>query len=96
MAKADYYETLGVNRNASEEDLKKAYRRLAMKYHPDRNPSPEAEEKFKQINEAYEVLSDPKKKQMYDTYGADAVNNGAGFGLAFAGAASKALATGFR
>ena len=80
MAKADYYETLGVNRNASEDDLKKAYRRLAMKYHPDRNPSPEAEEKFKQINEAYEVLSDPKKKQIYDTYGADAVNNGAGFG----------------
>ncbi len=80
MAKEDYYKTLGVNRNASEQELKSAYRKLALKYHPDRNPSPEAEEKFKQINEAYEVLSDPKKKQMYDTYGADAVNNGAGFG----------------
>ncbi len=85
MAKADYYETLGVSRNASEQELKKAYRRLALKYHPDRNPSPEAEEKFKQINEAYEVLSDPKKKQIYDTYGADAVNNGAGFGGGFQG-----------
>ena len=83
MAKADYYETLGVNRNASAQELKTAYRRLAMKYHPDRNPSQESEEKFKQINEAYEVLSDPKKRQIYDNYGADAVNNGAGFGGGF-------------
>lgn len=80
MAKEDYYKTLGVNRNVSAQELKAAYRRLAMKYHPDRNPSPEAEEQFKKINEAYEVLSDPQKKQIYDNYGADAVNNGAGFG----------------
>ena len=79
MAKEDYYKTLGVNRNVSAQELKAAYRRLAMKYHPDRNPSPEAEEQFKKINEAYEVLSDPQKKQIYDNYGADAVNNG-GFG----------------
>ena len=78
MAKEDYYKTLGVNRNVTPQELKSAYRKLAMKYHPDRNPSPEAEEQFKKINEAYEVLSDPQKKQIYDNYGADAVNNGAG------------------
>ena len=66
MAKEDYYKTLGVNRNVTAQELKSAYRKLAMKYHPDRNPSPEAEEQFKKINEAYEVLSDPQKKQIYD------------------------------
>ena len=67
----DYYEILGVNRSASDADIKKAYRRLAMKYHPDRNPGKEKEatEKFKEINEAYGVLGDPEKRQQYDQYG---------------------------
>ncbi|XP_062160307.1 uncharacterized protein LOC133867575 [Alnus glutinosa] len=67
----DYYNILKVSRNASEEDLKKAYKRLAMKWHPDKNPASkrEAEAKFKQISEAYDVLSDPQKRQIYDVYG---------------------------
>ena len=70
MAKRDYYEVLGVERGASEAELKKAYRRLAMKYHPDRNPDDKAaEEKFKEANEAYEVLSDASKRSAYDQYG---------------------------
>jgi len=68
-AKRDYYEILGVDRNASEAEIKRAYRRLARKYHPDVNKSPEAEEHFKEINEAYEVLSDPEKRATYDRFG---------------------------
>lgn len=67
----DYYEVLGVARDASAEDIKKAFRKLAMKYHPDRNKGPEAEEKFKEANEAYAVLSDPEKRQQYDMFGAE-------------------------
>ena len=70
MVKRDYYEVLGVNKNASADDIKRSYRRLAMKYHPDKNPdNEEAEAKFKECAEAYEVLSDPDKKQRYDRFG---------------------------
>ncbi|KAL6178119.1 hypothetical protein ACLB2K_049638 [Fragaria x ananassa] len=75
----DYYNILKVNRNASEDDLKKAYKRLAMIWHPDKNPAgkrPEAESKFKQISEAYDVLSDPTKRQIYDLYGEEALKSG--------------------
>jgi len=70
MAGKDYYNILGINRNATDKEIKQAYRKLARKYHPDVNPgSKEAEEKFKEINEAYEVLSDPEKRKKYDQYG---------------------------
>lgn len=72
MATKDYYEILGINKNASDEEIKRAYRKLAMKYHPDRNPNKkEAEERFKEINEAYAVLSDKEKRKQYDTFGAE-------------------------
>jgi curved DNA-binding protein len=72
MASRDYYDILGVSKNASYEELKRAYRKLAMKYHPDRNPNKkEAEERFKEINEAYAVLSDKEKRKQYDTFGAE-------------------------
>ena len=69
MANKDYYETLGVGKDASADEIKSAYRRLAKKYHPDLNKTPEAAEKFKEINEAYEVLGDDKKRANYDQYG---------------------------
>ena len=83
MAKRDYYEVLGVGRDVSDGDLKKAYRRIAMKLHPDRNPDDaSAEEKFKEANEAYEVLSDAEKRQVYDQYGHEGLDasNGRGGG----------------
>lgn len=80
--KRDYYEVLGISKDASEQEIKKAYRSLAKKYHPDMNKSPDAEEKFKEINEAYEVLSDPDKKAKYDQFGFAGVdpNAASGFG----------------
>ena len=81
MAKRDYYEVLGVAKTASDDEIKKAYRKLAMKFHPDRNPdNPEAEEKFKEAAEAYEILSDSEKRSMYDRMGHGAFENGGGFG----------------
>ena len=79
MAKRDYYEVLGVPKNASDDEIKKAYRKLAIKYHPDKNPgNKEAEEKFKEISEAHEVLSDKQKRARYDQFGHAGVGNGAG------------------
>ncbi|MCX7905170.1 MAG: molecular chaperone DnaJ [Elusimicrobiales bacterium] len=78
MAK-DYYRILGVSRNATQEEIKSAFRKLALKYHPDRNPgNKEAEAKFKEINEAYEVLSNPEKRKMYDAYGEEGLREGFG------------------
>ena len=73
-AKKDFYEILGVGRNATPDELKSAFRKLAREYHPDVNKAPDAEEKFKEINEAYAVLSDSEKRQVYDRYGAEGLN----------------------
>ena len=84
MSKRDYYDILGVNKSADDKEIKKAYRKIALKYHPDKNPDDkEAEEKFKEAAEAYEVLSDPNKRARYDQYGHQGVGNsaaGGGFG----------------
>ena len=69
----NYYNTLGLGRQSSEEEIKKAYRKLALKYHPDKNTQPGAEERFKEIAEAYEVLSDPTKRASYDRYGEESI-----------------------
>src|SRR5487761_1796161 len=84
--KADYYEVLGVERTASDQELKSAYRKLAMQHHPDRNPDdPAAEERFKLASEAYQILSDPDKRAAYDRFGHAGVSNGAGDASGFAG-----------
>lgn len=81
MAKRDYYEVLGVTKNASDDEIKKAYKKMAIKYHPDRNPGDkEAEEKFKEAAEAYDVLRDPQKRARYDQFGPEGVNGAGGFG----------------
>lgn len=86
MANKDYYEVLGLQKGASDDEIKRAFRKLAVKYHPDRNQgNAEAEEKFKEINEAYQILSDPEKKAKYDQFGSAAFDgtggfNGGGFG----------------
>ena len=86
MAKRDFYEVLDVARNASDEEIKKAYRKLAMKHHPDRNQdNPSAEEKFKEVKEAYEMLSDPQKRAAYDQYGHAGVDPNMGGGGGFGG-----------
>ena len=78
MAKRDYYEVLGLQKGASQDEIKRAYRQLAKKYHPDINKEPGAEEKFKEINEAYDTLSDEDKKARYDQYGFDDPTQGFG------------------
>ena len=88
MKKRDYYEVLGVNRDASDEEIKKSYRKLAMKHHPDRNPdNPKAEDHFKEAKEAYETLSDAQKRAAYDQYGHAATDGSMGGG-GFAGGAA--------
>ena len=77
----DYYKILGVDKSASADEIKKAYKKVAIKYHPDRNPGDkEAEKKFKQAAEAYQVLSDPEKRARYDQFGAAGVDGAGGFG----------------
>src|SRR6185437_14738916 len=88
VTKIDFYEVLSVSRDATDQELKTAYRKLAMQYHPDRNPDdPTAEEKFKECSEAYQVLSDPEKRAAYDRYGHAAFNGGGPGGNPFAGGA---------
>jgi len=81
MSKRDYYEILGVDKSASKDELKKAYRKIAIKYHPDKNPDDkEAEEKFKEAAEAYEVLNDENKRAQYDRFGHEGMRGAGGFG----------------
>jgi molecular chaperone DnaJ len=81
MAVGDYYEILGVQRGASDADIKRAYRKLAQQWHPDVNQEPSAHDRFKQINEAYQVLSDPERRQRYDLFGTVGSEGGAGAGF---------------
>lgn len=93
MAK-DYYRVLGIQRDASDEEIKKAYRKLALKYHPDKNPDANAEDKFKEIGQAYEVLSDKKKRDTYDRYGEEALRPGGG-GSGSSGGSSRTTFTSY-
>lgn len=81
----DYYKTLGIPKGSTDEDIKKAYRKLALKFHPDKNKSPGAEEKFKEVAEAYEVLSDKKKRELYDKYGEEGLKGSECLGLRLTG-----------
>ena len=102
MSKRDYYEILGVQKNASADEIKKSYRKVAMQYHPDRNPGDKAaEEKFKEAAEAYEILSDADKKAQYDRYGHAGVSSngrggfgGGGFHRGFGGGLHGGMVTG--
>lgn len=85
MANRDYYEVLGISKSDTDEDIRKAFRKKAMEYHPDRNKNPDAESKFKEINEAYQVLSDPKKRAQYNRFGAAGVGSNGGFDKPFEG-----------
>ena len=76
----DYYKILGIPKTASDDDIKKSYRKLALKYHPDKNKAAGAEDKFKEVAEAYEVLSDKKKREIYDKYGEEGLKGGGGGG----------------
>src|SRR5574342_1322684 len=78
MSNRDFYDVLGVGRNANDDEIKAAFRRLARQYHPDVNKEPDAEEKFKEINEAYGVLSDADKRARYDRFGEEGLGNMAG------------------
>ena len=79
--KRDYYESLGINRNANEEEVRKAFRKKAMEFHPDRNKEPGADAKFKEVNEAYQILSDPNRRAKYDQFGHAGVNSSGGQGF---------------
>lgn len=93
-AKRDYYDVLGIDKGASEGEMKKAYRKLALEWHPDRNKSAEAESKFREINEAYEVLSDAKKREAYDQFGHAAFGQGGGGETPFRGFGGQAWQSG--
>ncbi|MEM8857565.1 MAG: J domain-containing protein [Chloroflexota bacterium] len=94
MEYKDYYQILGINRGADEREIKRAYRKLAKKYHPDTNPNdPEAEARFKEVSEAYEVLSDSEKRQMYDRFGSQwqQYQRGMGGGNPFGGGSAQQI-----